>query len=117
MHLAAFIEREQLAGHPIELFTDPTREAYLAADLERSWLGVLGPRALGNLASLALRGYPNARAQGDAAQQGGTLYVERGGRLALYHRAARIGDHARTSDVVAVALAARAAAAAEIGIP
>ncbi len=117
MHLAAFIEREQLAGQPIAMFTDPTRAAYVAAGFERSWLGAVGPRALGNLVGLALRGYPNARGQGDAAQQGGTLYVARGGRLAMYHRAARLGDHARTTDVVAVALAARAAAAAELGLP
>ena len=61
-HLAAFVAREQLAGHPIDPFTDPTRAAYLAADLERSWLGVVGPRALGNLASpRRCAAIPNAR--------------------------------------------------------
>jgi peroxiredoxin len=116
LQLAAFVARQELAGHPLELFTDPTRAAYLAAGLERSWLGVVGPRALGNLAALLARGYPNGVPRGDTAQQGGTLYIARGGRLAFYHRAARLGDRARTADVVGVALAARATAAAAAGV-
>jgi hypothetical protein len=115
--LAAFIERQQLAGHPVALFTDPTLAAYRAADLDRSWLGTLGPRAFANLAGLAVRGHRNGRSRGDLAQQGGTLYVTRAGVLSFHHRSARIGDHARVVDVVAVALAARAADAIAAGLP
>jgi peroxiredoxin len=118
-HLAAFVERERLAGHPIEAYTDPTLAAYRAAELERSWAGTVGPRAVWNLVGLFARGHGNGRTRGDLVQQGGTLYVTRAGVLAFHHRSARLGDHARVVDVVAVALAARAAtaAAAGLGVP
>jgi len=106
--LAAFVAVQQLAGHPIEVVTDPTLAAYRAAGLERSRLGTLGPRALANLGLLALRGHTSGRACGDLYQQGGTLYVRRGGELAFVHRSTRIGDHAPVAQVVALALAARA---------
>lgn len=106
--LAAFVEREQLAGYPIAPFTDPTLAAYRAAGLDRSIIGTMGPRALANLAALWLRGHPNRRTRGDILQQGGTLYVTRAGVLAFYHRSARVGDNARVVDIVDVALAARA---------
>ena len=107
--LAAFREREKLEGHALETFTDPTLAAYKAAGMERSMAGTIGPRALGNLAALAVRGYVNGRTRGDLSQQGGTLYVRRGGELAFHHASARVGDHARVAQVVQIALAARAA--------
>ena len=114
--LAAFAEREQLAGYPVELVTDPSRAAYLAADLERSWLGTVGPRAVVNIVGLMARGYRNGRPQGDLNQQGGTLYVTRGGVLAFYHHSARLGDNASVTDVVEVALA-RTATRDASGLP
>ena len=59
-----------------------------------------------------MNGHSNGRAEGDLYQQGGTLYVRRGGEIAFYHRAKRLGDHARLADVVDIALAARALEAA-----
>ena len=115
-HLAAFAEREQLAGYPVELVTDPSRAAYLAADLERSWLGTVGPRAVVNIVGLMARGHRNGRPQGDLNQQGGTLYVTRDGVLAFYHHSARLGDNASVTDVVEVALA-RAATRDASGLP
>lgn len=109
--LAAFREREKLDGHALETFTDPTLAAYRAAGLERSLAGAIGPRALGNLAALMSRGHANGKTRGDLRQQGGTLYVRRGGELAFHHASARVGDHARVASVVQIALAARAAAA------
>jgi peroxiredoxin len=106
--LAAFIEREKLAGYPIDVFTDPTLAAYRAAGCEQSWLGTFGPRALAAVVGLAARGFSNGRFRGDVTQQGGTLYVTRAGVLAFRHRSARIGDNARLVDVVDIALTARA---------
>jgi hypothetical protein len=71
----------------------------------------MGPRALGNLAALALRGHSNGRTCGDLWQQGGTLYVRRGGEVAFVHRSQRLGDRAAISDVVQIALAAAVAKA------
>jgi hypothetical protein len=109
--LATFTATQQLAGHPIALYTDPELAAYRAAELGRSWLGTMGPRALGNLAALALRGHSNGRTCGDLWQQGGTLYVRRGGEVAFAHRSQRLGDRAKISDVVQIALAAAVAKA------
>jgi peroxiredoxin len=106
--LAAFVADQQLAGYPVEVVTDPTLAAYRAAGLDRARLGTVGPRALAALGLLALRGHSNGRVRGDRWQQGGTLYVRRGGELAFVHRSARIGDHAAIAEVVELALAARA---------
>jgi len=106
--LATFVAEQQLAGHPVALYTDPELAAYRAAELGRSWLGTIGPRAIGNLAALALRGHNNGRTCGDLWQQGGTFYVRRGGEIAFAHRSQRLGDHAPVSEVVQIALAARA---------
>ena len=107
--LAAFVERQQLAGHAVEVLTDPTGAAYRAAGLERSWAGTIGPRALARIVGLAARGFANTGVHGDLAQQGGTLYVTRAGELRFHHRSSRIGDNARVVEVVDIALVARAA--------
>lgn len=112
--LAGFAERTGLAGAPIELVTDPSRAAYLAADLERSWMGTFGPRAAGNFVDLLLGGHKNGRPQGDVAQQGGTLYIRKDGVLAFYHHSARLGDNAPVTDVIAVARAQAAERASGI---
>ena len=106
--LARFVRDQQLGSHPIAVYTDPTLAAYRAVGLHRSWLGTIGPRALGNLAALALRGHSNGRACGDLLQNGGTLYVRRGGEVAFRHVSNRLGDHAPVSEVVAIALGALA---------
>jgi hypothetical protein len=115
-HLAAFVERQQLADHPLDVFTDPTLAAYRAAELDRSWVGTMGPRALARLARLAVTGHLNGRTRGDLLQQGGALYVTRAGVLAFHHRSARVGDNARVIDVVDVALSARAAEGVAVGL-
>jgi peroxiredoxin len=106
--LAAFVVEQQLAGYPVQVLTDPTLAAYRAAGLHRARLGTVGPRALAALGLLALRGHSNGRVRGDRWQQGGTLYVRRGGELAFVQRSVRIGDRAAVAEVVELALAARA---------
>lgn len=106
--LAAFVEREDLARPHVQCFTDPALATYRAAGFVRSWWATFGPIALGQAVRAWLHGHRNGRAEGDLYQQGGTLYVRRGGEVAFYHRAASLGDHARLADVVDVALAARA---------
>jgi peroxiredoxin len=110
--LAGFIEREDLARPHVQCFTDHTLASYRAAGLVRSRWGTFGPVALGQAARAYLHGHRNGKAQGDLHQQGGTLYITRGGTVALYHRAASLGDHAKLVDVVEIALAARAEEAA-----
>jgi peroxiredoxin len=110
--LAAFVDREDLARPHVTCFTDPTRAAYRAAGLVRSAWGTFGPVAIAQLGRALLHGHRNGRPQGDVQQMGGTLYVTRGGVIALYHRATSLGDHARLVEVVDIALAQRAAEAA-----
>jgi hypothetical protein len=102
--LAGFVEREGLAS----CFTDPTLAAYRAAGFVRSAWSTYGPRAVFQLARAYLRGFRNGRVQGDPIQQGGTLYVARGGELCFYDRAHHTGDHAELGDVVDIALGRRA---------
>ncbi len=106
--LAAFVEREHLAWPHVHCFTDPSLATYRAAGFVRSWWSTFGARALGQSVRAWLHGHRNGRAQGDLLQQGGTLYVRRGGEVAFCHRAVSLGDHARIADVVDIALAARA---------
>jgi len=106
--LAAFVEREHLARPHVHCFTDPALATYRAAGFTRSWWSTFGPRALAQSARAFLHGHRNGRPQGDLLQQGGTIYVRRGGEVAFYHRAASLGDDARIADVVDIALAARA---------
>ncbi len=110
--LAAFVEREDLAGLDLACFTDPTRAAYRAAGFSRSVWGTFGPIAIGQLVRGYTRGFTNGRPQGDLHQQGGTLYVRQDGTLAFLHRARHLGDHARLVDIVDVALVERARAVA-----
>lgn len=115
--LAAWSEAQRLGEHAIELFTDPTLAAYRAAGLVRSLAGAMGPRAVANLVRLFAQGHVNGKNRGDRAQQGGTLYVRRGGgEVALFHRSARVGDHVAVAELVEQALAARAAEAAQRGL-
>ena len=110
LQLAAFAEREALDGHPIDLRTDPDRATYAAAGLRRSRWGTAGPRAVAALIGLVLRGHRNGLPQGDLWQQGGTLYVARGGALGFRHASADLGDNAALVDLVDVALRRRAEA-------
>ncbi|HEY0250389.1 MAG TPA: AhpC/TSA family protein, partial [Kofleriaceae bacterium] len=96
------------AGYAVKVMTDPSLAAYRNAALQRGVMGVVGPRAIGKLAVLLARGYATGRACGDLYQQGGTMYVKRGGAIAFEHHSEHIGDNASIEDVVALALAARA---------
>lgn len=109
--LAAFAAREALAGYPVALCTDPTRASYAAAGLGQSLLGTVGPRAVVALLGLRARGFANGLPQGDLTQQGGTLYVARGGQIVFAHASARLGDHAPLVDLIDLALARHAGAA------
>ena len=106
--LAGFLEREQLARG----FTAPDLAAFRAADLVRSRWSTYGPRAIAGVVGALLRGFRNGLPAGDPIQQGGTLYVARGGELCFYDRGEHTGDHAPLADVVDVALARRAMEAA-----
>jgi hypothetical protein len=112
-HVAPFVALAGLEGRTVDVLTDPTLAAYRAADLARGTWATLNPVSLYRVARAMARGYPHGPALGDPLQQGGTLLVDHGGRLAFYHRNAGVGDHPPAVELVdaALALAARAAAA------
>jgi peroxiredoxin len=106
--LVAFIERERLALPFVHGFVDRTLASYRATGLVRSRWAAIGPRALSQAFRAWLRGHRGGAVQGDVLQQGGVVYVRRGGEVAFYHRSIALGDHAPLAEVVDVALVARA---------
>jgi hypothetical protein len=107
LQLVAFVERNGLQSHPVTTYTDPTLAAYTAAGFHRSKLGVLGPRAVWQLFRALGRGHTGGAPEGDVYQQGGTLYIGASGDVLYYHRAASLGDHAPSVDLVELALRRR----------
>lgn len=114
--IAGFVERQKLDDKHVQVFTDPTREAFRRAGFVRSVWGTVGPLATVRLLRALVRGHENHpfSQRGAFTQQGGTILVRRGGTVALYDRAEHFGDHAPIVDVVDVALTLRAA---ESGLP
>ena len=89
------------------VYTDPSRESYLALGLKRSVLGTLGPRSL--LAGLrsTRAGHVQTSVEGDGFQLGGFFAVARGGQI----RYAEVYSSAGDRPNVDAALAALAQAA------
>jgi hypothetical protein len=75
-----------------EVYTDPSRESYLALGLRRSVAGTLGPRSL--LAGLraTLAGHVQRSVEGDPYQLGGFFAVAPGGRILYTHVHRSAGD-------------------------
>ena len=80
-------------GFEAELYTDPSRETYRAAELKR---GLVSAASLGTITKgikALAEGHMQTRTRGDALQLGGVLIVDRDGRL-LYRQASQYaGDH------------------------
>lgn len=104
-----FVERNGLAGQPIEIVTDPSCHSFAALELENRKTAMLSPRAAANALRARLAGYRQTGIEGAGFQQGGIALVDEGGTLRYLHRDRTLGDHAPTADVVdaALALAAR----------
>jgi hypothetical protein len=89
----AFAER---TGFPpsVRVLTDPTRRAFEAAGLLRSrWRTLFDPQALVRWLRARRKGFRQGRTQGDAWQQGGSLVVLPGGRVAFRYVSSAPGDH------------------------
>jgi peroxiredoxin len=107
-HIAPFVARVGLEGRGVEVLTDPTLAAFRAAGLVRSAWATYGPVALYQVARSMTRGHPHLPPLGDRLQQGGTLLVDHGGRLAFYHRNASVGGDPPMVDLVDAALSVAA---------
>ncbi|MBL9026821.1 MAG: AhpC/TSA family protein [Myxococcales bacterium] len=104
--LSAFAARMRLESGSLSLVVSPDRSAYEAAGFARSALSTYGPRSV--VASLALyalgHGASRADDDGDVTQQGGVLYVERGGRVAYRHAERSLADAPDLNALFRVAL-------------
>jgi hypothetical protein len=87
-------------GFEAELYTDPSRETYRAAELKR---GIASAAGLGSIAAgikALSQGFMQTRTRGDALQLGGVLIIDREGRL-LYRQASKYaGDHAPLEELL-----------------
>jgi AhpC/TSA antioxidant enzyme len=75
-----------------EVYTDPSRESYLALGMRRGLAGVLGPHSL--VAGMRARraGFRQHGVEGDPLQLGGFFAVEKGGRIVYAQVHSSAGD-------------------------
>lgn len=79
IHFARNFAEEQVPG--FEVYTDPSRESYMALGLKRTLLGVMGPRSLLTGFRATRAGYVQKSVEGDGMQLGGFFAVAPGGRI------------------------------------
>ncbi len=92
---------KKLPRDGVSVVTDPERESYRAAGLERGIARTLN--------SSSIRAYGPARTQGhrvtglfgDLTQLGGLLVVKPPAQLAYFHKSRFAGDHPEMADVLA----------------
>jgi hypothetical protein len=89
-----------------EVYTDPSRESYMALGLKRTLMGVMGPRSLLAGFRATRAGHIQKSVEGDGMQLGGFFAVAEGARIVYADIHTSAGDR---PDVTA-ALAALAAA-------
>jgi len=94
----AFVE-ETKPGFAV--YVDPGRETYKAAELKRSRLAALGPKAVLNGVRAFSQGYRQSAQRGDNWQQGGVVVVDREGSTLYQHADDVAGDHASIPDILA----------------
>ncbi|HUJ28979.1 MAG TPA: peroxiredoxin-like family protein [Myxococcales bacterium] len=88
-----FAERNDLPKS-MTLLTDPSLQAYQAANLKRGLWQTIGPQSwLPYLQTLA-RGFRQKRKAGDLLQQGGALVLAAGGEVLYRHVSNHPGDQA-----------------------
>jgi peroxiredoxin len=85
---------------PGPIYTDPSLNAYQAAELVRSVGATLDPRSLGQAAKALWRGQRQGRTQGDQWQQGGVLVVDPSGTVRWRHASGRPGDNASPAQIL-----------------
>lgn len=87
-------------AHPIPLFTDPTRQAYCAVGMRRSWRSVLTAGVLKRSLRARQRGFHQSSVAGDPFQQGGVVIVEPTGVERYRFISREAGDHPRPADIL-----------------
>ncbi len=97
MFIEGFRETTGFSG---TVLTDPSLEAYQAAELERGfWKTVNFGSAVASAGALA-RGFRQGKTMGDKTQQGGVVVVARDGSELFHHISKYPGDNAKPADIV-----------------
>jgi len=98
--LDGFIERFKLKDKPVEVFTDPSLNAYEQAHLSRSVWKAFGPKAWLEYLLAFSKGIVQTSIQGDNLQMGGTLLVSEEGILEFYFQNTSVAGHADPNDII-----------------
>lgn len=83
------------------ILVDPERRSYQALGFARGLGASLDPRTALSAARAIKAGFRQGRTQGDVAQQGGVLVVDKGGGIRYAHRSAHAGDHPPVEAILA----------------
>lgn len=86
---------------PFTLLLDPTRRAYQAYGLERSWLRSWGLKNLWYYTRTRLSGRQLHKTGGDTAQLGGDFIVDAKGIIHLAHRSREPTDRPSAAELLA----------------
>jgi hypothetical protein len=78
----------------VKVLTDPTRESYKALGLHRSVWRTFSLKAIGFYRAARKNGFKQGRVQGDPWQQGGSLVVDKGGKVLYRFVSDAPGHHA-----------------------
>jgi hypothetical protein len=105
MFIEGFIEREKLADRKVTIVTDPSLKAFQAADLERSLMSTVGPKAIRAAMRARKAGFRQVAVEGDKLQQGGIILIDKEGRLGFHFANPSLGVHADPDEIVKAARA------------
>ncbi len=108
-HSLEFARRHRLDANRVELYADPTLATHRAFDLERSWSGVLSPRALLRALRAWGNGYRQRGIRGPNTEHGGTFLLDRDSCVHFSYRAKNLMDFAPPNEVIAQAMSLAAA--------
>lgn len=99
-YIEGFIERFQLQNQPLKIVTDPSLGIFKIAKLKKSFWATYGPRALWDNVKAFTLGVIQKTYEGNLFQQGGTILLNREGKVVFYHQNDHISDLSDLSDVV-----------------
>jgi peroxiredoxin len=98
--LDGFIEKFNLEDRPINVYTDPSLNAYKQASLTRSVWHALGPRTWWDFIKAISKGIGQRTVQGDNLQLGGTLLIDENGKVRLFHKSKSVSNHSDPNEIV-----------------
>ncbi|NUO49335.1 MAG: hypothetical protein HOV80_10810 [Polyangiaceae bacterium] len=108
--LRTFAARMKLGGGDLDLVVSPDLAAYRWAGLSRSKWATYGPRSVAVSIALYVLGHGATRHEddGDVLQQGGVLFVKKGGTIAFRHADRDLADGPELSEAIQAALVSAA---------